>query len=357
MDTRERFINTVLGKPVDRGVFWPDHPWPEGRTRWLREGMTEGQDFGFDPVDGVGRPDFNIGYDPPWETGVIEDEGSHALIRNMYGIIQRVSKDVRKDIAQYVSFPVGGREDWERLRPRLDPDSGGRFPDTWDDQISGLRDSGIPITFGGTHLCGFFSFLRELCGDEEVMYLFYDDPELTREILDFQVHRLTTLLDKIVSQIHVDRMFIWEDMCYKNGPLISPATFREFILEPYQRTIEFAKARGVQIFDVDSDGNVLELLPLWIEAGVNMVHPFEVQAGMDVVSIKKDFGSSLSIRGGIDKRELAKDRSAIDRELERVRPAYEMGGYIPHADHSVPPDVSFDNFKYYTEKRARLVGL
>jgi hypothetical protein len=354
---RERFLRTALNLPTDRGIFWDDGWWPETWQRWLGEGMPDGCDFGFEQTQRDGFPGVDIGYLPRWTQEVLCNEGEHQLIRDEYGILRRFSKSGRAGICQFVSFPVASRQDWAAVRPRLDPDAPGRFPADWPEQVRALRASDYVVTFGTTHLCGFFSFLRELFGDEEVHYLLHDDPGLAHEILDFQVYRLTTLLERVTRDVPVDRLFIWEDMCYKNGPLIGPAMFREFFLQPYQRTIEFARAHGVQVFDVDSDGNVTALIPLWLEAGVNLIHPLEVQAGMDANVVKRQYGPRLALRGGIDKREIAKDRAAIDRELARIRPAYEAGGYIPHGDHGMPPDVSFDNYRYYLEKRARLVGL
>ena len=170
VNNRERLINTVHHRPVDRGLFWEEGLWPETRTRWFAEGYTEGEEFGFDRVDAAGRLNINIGYVPPWEISVVRDEGDYQLIRNKYGIKQRVSKTVRGDIAQYVSFPVAGRDGWERLRDRLDPNASNRFPDGWSARFENLRRNGIPITFGSGHLSGFFSFVRELVGDEEAGY-------------------------------------------------------------------------------------------------------------------------------------------------------------------------------------------
>ena len=353
MTTHERLIALAVNKSVDRCIFWPEGPWPETRVRWISEGMAENHDFGFDLSEA--RPDIDIGYAPPWETGVIQDEGEYVLHRDMYGIVRRSSKAGRSDIAQYVSFPVPDRKSWEKVLPRLEAEAQGRFGEEWE-KCALETESREPLTFGGGHLCGFFSFLRELFGDTEVYYLLFDDPGLVREIMDFQVRRLSTMLEHISRKVSIDRVFIWEDMCYKNGPLISPELFADFFLVPYQEYIENAKALGIQVFDVDSDGKVDVLLPLWVEAGVNMLHPFEVQAGMDVNTVVSLYGGSLCVRGGIDKRELAKGRKAIDRELERIRPAHETGRHIPCADHSIPPDVSFDDYKYYNEKRAALVG-
>jgi hypothetical protein len=77
---------------------------------------------------------------------------------------------------------------------------------------------------------------------------------------------------------------------------------------------------------------------------------------MDVNEVNKQYGNKLSMRGGVDKREISKDFSGIDKEIDRIRPAFEMGGYIPHIDHSVPPTVSWDNYRYYLEKLCKLLG-
>ena len=353
MTTRERMIALARGNDPDRGIFWPEGLWPETRVRWIAEGMAEGHDFGFELSEA--RPDVDIGYTPHWETGVVKDEGAHVLHRDQYGIIRRSSKEGRYDIAQYVSFPVSDRKSWEEVRPRLEAEVPERYAAKWETRAADVA-AREPLTFGSGHLCGFFSLLRELFGDEEVYYLFVDDPDLVREIMEFQVQRLTGILECITAKVGIDRVLIWEDMCYKNGPLVSPKLFAEFFLQPSHRYIDRGKELGVEVFDVDSDGKVDALLPLWIEAGVNMLHPFEVQAGMDVNEVVAAHGENLCVRGGIDKRELAKGRGAIDRELERVRPAYETARYIPCADHSIPPDVAFDDYRYYLEKRASLVG-
>ena len=357
MTNAERLKATIKGGSLDRGLLWPEHGWPATTKRWISEGMPAGHDFGFDPVRALGGLGVNFNYAPPWETGVVSDEGEHELVRDMYGVLQRRAKGgINSSVVQYVSFPVSSREDWECLKPRLAADAPGRFPDDWPERAGEINANDEVIVWGGQHLCGFFSFARELVGDEEVNYLFYDDPDMVHDMMDFQVTRLCGLLDRAVQELRVDCVFIWEDMCYKNGPLISPAHFREFLLEPYQRYIEHIRSHGIDVVDVDSDGDVTELIPLWIEAGVDMLHPFEVQAGMDVVEIGRQYRGKVTLRGGVDKRELAKDRASIDREIERIRPAYEAGHYIPAADHSIPPDVPFENFCYYSDKRRALVG-
>jgi uroporphyrinogen decarboxylase len=147
----------------------------------------------------------------------------------------------------------------------------------------------------------------------------------------------------------VDALLIWEDMCYKNGPLIDPEHFRLFMLPRYRQVIEAARSCGVSGIIVDTDGDCRSMLPVFIDAGADCVMPFEVQAGMDVVQLRRKF-PSLCIMGGIDKRSLAHDRAAIKAEVDRILPHFAgRSRFFPTLDHTVPPDVSLQNFRYYLE--------
>jgi uroporphyrinogen decarboxylase len=112
---------------------------------------------------------------------------------------------------------------------------------------------------------------------------------------------------------------------------------------------------GVKVIELDSDGNTEPLIPLLIEAGINCHWPLESAADMDPVKLRREYGKDLAFMGGIDKRELAKDKRAIEEELRRkVLPILESGGYIPTVDHTVPPEVPLENFLYYLELKRRI---
>ena len=202
---------------------------------------------------------------------------------------------------------------------------------------------------------GFFGTPRYLMGVEELLTKYYDDPEMMKDMNNYLADFWIALFEGVLKQVEVDAVFIWEDMCYRGGPLISPEMFREFILPGYRKLTSFLRDYGVRIILVDSDGDVWKLLPLWIEGGATVVYPFEVAAGMDVVEVRKAF-PGLGILGGIDKRALIRGKEAIDRELEaRVPFMLERGGYIPSIDHMVSMDISFENFKYYREKLNQMI--
>ena len=125
---------------------------------------------------------------------------------------------------------------------------------------------------------------------------------------------------------------------------------RTFMLPRYRRVVEHLRARGVTNFALDSDGDISELIPVWLDAGINILYPFEVQCGMDVNRIRLEYGRDLRLWFGVDKRALSHGPEAIDRELARVAPLVREGGYVPGTDHSLPPDVSFANYCYYMER-------
>ena len=147
-------------------------------------------------------------------------------------------------------------------------------------------------------------------------------------------------------------------MCFKSGPLISPDMFRKYMVPRYRQITDLLHKNDIDIIFVDSDGNLDELIPLWLESGVNYIWPFEVAAGNDVVAIRKKYGKDLIIGGGIDKRELIKDKESIRKEvMSKVPFLLESGGYFPSVDHEVPPDISLENYLYFINTMREVAGL
>jgi uroporphyrinogen decarboxylase len=161
----------------------------------------------------------------------------------------------------------------------------------------------------------------------------------------------------ILEQIQVEYVVLNEDLSMKAGPLLSPATYREFILPHLKRVVEFFRSHGTRYFAIDTDGNPLDLIPLFLEAGVDTLWPIERAADVGPLEIRRRFGKALRLWGGVDKRILARDRESIRAHLREFIPLIEEGGFIPTVDHTVPPEVSWDNWCTYLElKRALLAG-
>ena len=358
MNSRERFHAMMNYEPVDRGVFYMPAWWgfPKTEQRWRAEGMT---DDAFDrfPVDRWERQKHWYDPNPPFQRQVIEEDERCVLYINPEGILMREFKDdPLSSMPQFVKFPVADRQEFRAFaRERLQPDPAARFGEDWIDQLKALRREDAVLWVIADRWGGFFGPLRNLLGVEELCKLFYTDPAWIEEMMDTFADFIIELTGKILDVIEIDMWGFWEDMGFNLGPLIDPELVRRYMLPRYRRVTEFLRGRGVRWIALDSDGRIDLLLPIWLDAGIQFHYPFEVAAGMDVVDLRRRFGRDLRMMGGIDKRALAQGREAIDRELERVRPLVEEGGYVASIDHSVPPNVPYANFMYFMERLERML--
>ncbi|MDR3645081.1 MAG: uroporphyrinogen decarboxylase family protein [Clostridia bacterium] len=360
MTNRERFTAALSFEKTDRPCHIEHNYWPETFERWKTEGLPGDVIFpSFDYLsEGTDLFDYNNVirfaylfpqqyFIPAFKTEILEESGAYRLERNDRGILQKVSK-LASTIPMFIDYPVKCRRDYEGLKERLGIRFSNRCPENWGTLKEKIRTQQKDAVC--THMDGFFAYPREIMGVDNFLFLLYDDPELIKDMLRDRVEFYMELFEGVIKDTKPDFAFIWEDMCYKNGPLLSPGMFREFMLPNYKRLTSFLRDMGVKNIIVDSDGDVRKLIPLWIEGGVTGLLPFEVRAGMDVVAIAKEF-PTLQIIGGIDKHEIAKGREAIDAELERVLPyMIQRGGYIVALDHGVPPTISLDDFMYYAER-------
>ena len=176
-------------------------------------------------------------------------------------------------------------------------------------------------------------------------------------MVDFWTAFIERILKKITKIYVPDFVHISDDIAYKAHPMISPALTREFLLPSYNRWIKILKTAGVPIIDMDSDGYVDDLIPIWIEAGFNVCDPVEVAAGNDIVKFREKYGKNIAYRGGIDKRAIAACGTIMKAEVMRVvPPLLRDGGFIPSCDHGVPADVSWPNYVEYCRQLAKLTG-
>jgi hypothetical protein len=358
MTDRERFLATMSYGPADRSVYgaWIT-AWTETHERWKSEGWDPAapSPFATDDWDVQTKWFFP---NPPFERKVIEQTDATVLYVNHEGILMRERTDSpTSSMPQFVRFPVESREDFRRFRvERMQPDLAARIGAGYARELSAKKDRSSPLVIISNRWGGFFGGLRAMVGVEKLCMLFYDEPAFVEEMMDATADFIVAMMGKILDHTDVDAFGFWEDMACKTGPLVGPELYRRFAFPRYRRVVEYLRARGVPHVCLDSDGNMTSLIPLWLDAGIDTLYPFEVQSGMDVVDIRKRFGKDLKLWFGIDKRALAKSTSAIDAEIERVRPLIEQGGYVPGLDHAVPPDVPYAGFLYYMDALGRACG-
>lgn len=355
MNSRERLLAYAAGRKADRAPFvqhWG--PWSATKARWKQEGMKNDDDwrtlFEFDPY--VTSPLVHMGIYPKFEEKVLEDEGNTVVSQDEDGVTKRDRKD-RASMPEYLAYPVKDWKTWEAHKARFDPDTPGRFPPNWEEEKKKVRDFPGLVTVS-PYPYGFFGGARTMMGAEECLIACALDPELIQDISETLFNLWYKMLERMLGDVRLDAIYFWEDMAGKQGSLISPAMFRQFITPYYRKLTALGREHGVEMFSLDSDGNIHELTGLFLEAGINVVYPYEIQAGCDVAAVLRKY-PGLCAMGGMDKRAMATDKRAMDEEIERVRGTLSLGRYIPFPDHAIPPDVSWENYQYFVWRWKEMV--
>ncbi|MBM4049182.1 MAG: hypothetical protein FJ279_29125 [Planctomycetes bacterium] len=352
MNTRERFVRTLCGEKVDRVPFMkvfggPNHVHPEWEQEYPGIGKCIDKLLGFEGASrGWTRTPVNMDPSNLAPAKVLEDKGNIRLVDRGDGTIEQHYRqgDYKRHTVQW---PVRTRNDWERYKAKhLDPQDPKRFPANWAQLVKEYKDRDYPLQL--THR-GVYGFIRERVGDENLAYLFYDDPSLVHEIMDYYTDMAIALWEKQTADVGFDLIECWEDMASKNGMFISPATFREFMTPCYRRIARFAQEHGIRVILVDSDGYIEELTDVMAEAGVTALYPYEVQSANDCCRVRRR-QPSVGIIGGLNKEVMAHGKAAIDKEIEKARDLIRLGRCIPGPDHFVLRNVTFANYRYFMER-------
>jgi len=371
MTPRERYLETVLFGRPDKVPLSPGGPRESTLRAWHQQGLPEGahwfavllETIGVEPesTQPVVGLDVSFRMMPEFEEQVLRHEDGHYLVQDWMGAIVEISDEYDVSYLRYAKdfvtrkwhrFPVESRADWERMKERYDPQTPGRVPANLEERCRALEGRDY---VAGVHFNGPFWQLREWCGMEGLCVLMADDPAFVHEMAEFWTEFVSATMAPVLERVAPDRLGISEDMAYKAHSMISPGMTREFLAPAYRRWVSEAHASGCRIVDVDSDGHVGELIPIWIECGINMCDPLEVAAGNDLVAYRRQHGRAMAYAGGIDKRAIAKGGAAMEAEVGRVvPPLLEDGGYIPGCDHGVPPDISWPDFIAYSRLLAKL---
>jgi len=354
MTGRERWRRMFSYQEVDRIFNCEFGWWDDTLRRWHKEGLPENIDtnpegdryFNFDKEGSI---PINMGLLPPFEEEIIEETERYVIKRDTSGTTLQIFKDGSSTIPHYIKFPVETRKDWDEFKQRLQPDIKKRYPENWEELKKEWEERDYPL---GISVGSLFGWIRDWMGFENCLMSFYTQPDLIKDIMDHIVNFILTLTEKALEEVRdIDYAAFWEDMAFKTQPMISPKLFSEYLVPRYKKITDKLKNYGIDIVIVDCDGNINELVPLWLEGGVNVMFPLEINSKSDPVALRKKYGKKVLLKGGVNKIALIHGKEAIDRELERIKETVEGGGYIPHVDHRVPPDVSFENYLYYLKKK------
>jgi uroporphyrinogen decarboxylase len=385
----ERFKRICRFEAVDVPFIWSAASWNEALDRWRSEGMPvedlsnmkqvnlhflgwEQQHEGI-PVPGAifgmgkcGNPPWVVAVHPIFERKVLQEDAEHVVEVDYDGTVVKRRKERDDTIPQVLEYPVKDRTSWHEFKKRLDPHSPGRWPEDW--MLMREQRMGWPIRPGqegasweqrdfplGMNLLSVYGNPRNYMGLEGISIAVYEDRKLVEEMMDHQAWMAYQIARKVFDAgVTLEWVWIWEDMCFNKGPMVSPEFVKKVMVPRYRKVVDLLRDNGVEALILDCDGNIEELLPIWVDCGINATYPLECAAGMDARKVRKRFGKDLIIIGNIDKRALAKGKREIDEELDKVRELLRHGGYFPNVDHHIPPDVPYENAKYLFDEIKRM---
>ena len=316
---RTRFVRHALFQPVDRVPYFETLGiWPQALDRWHGEGLPRHvrhkserdqfapgeitvedyfqiENYSWPPFGGSGT---GTPFWPPFEREVLEEDEATIVFRDESGVIRKDVKQGRS-MPQFLEFPVRERADWERLKPRLDPAVEERYQDARRAAADGFnqREELVPYV-----ICGAYGMPRNLFGEENLAYVYYDDPALVHDIMSAWLAFYVEHARRLRRIVDFDYVFLWEDLAFKNGPLVSPALARKFMFPYLRELIAELRGMGYTVFNLDTDGNPKVLLDDFIEAGINHFEPCEIAAGMEPQWVRDRYGDRCSIQGGMGPR-------------------------------------------------------
>jgi uroporphyrinogen decarboxylase len=309
--------------------------------------------FGFE-IRGMyhGSIDIDFGPIPSFVERTLKSDSEYITRVNRFGYTEKRSKHLPMRSYGYTEFPIGGREDWEEMKGRYGPQDIRRYPKCWGrDLFEYCRESSKPVGLGlvwgpGRGPKGGYGM-----GVKRFLSTFARDPDMVHDMFSTYADFVIEVTRPVLDEVDLDYVLIDEDgIAYRNGPLVSPGLYREFYLPHVKRVLEFFRDRGVGILGECSSGDIGPLIPLFLEAGYNLLCPLESACGMDAVKLREEYGRRLLLMGNISRQSLMGGKKQVEREFEyKVPSLVESGGYIPAVDDIVMPDASFESYRRYIE--------
>ncbi|HBM79482.1 MAG TPA: hypothetical protein DD426_01360 [Clostridiaceae bacterium] len=359
MTDRERFNRQMHYKSVDRCFnmefgYWDENfkEWPLFYENGIKNNYEADIFFNFDTMDVIGG---NTWMSPPFPDTVIEETSKTKVMMNGDGLIAEVPKDGHDTIPHFMKSTIVTPDDWKKCKEeRFRRDDPKRRVDIEALKKQYPEDRDYPL---GVDCGSMIGKIRNMLTFQGLAYACYDYPEMVEDMVETSCILVEDFLDQVLPNFSFDFASGWEDICFKNGPIVSVSFFKDVVMPRYKRISKKLHDHGIDIWYIDCDGDVRPILPYFLEGGVNCLFPYEVNSCMHPAQLLNEYGKDLRIMGGVDKMELGKGKEAIKAYLETLVPAVERGGYIPFCDHRCPPNIKPDDYLYYLDLKEKMFGM
>ncbi|HZJ78067.1 MAG TPA: uroporphyrinogen decarboxylase family protein [Clostridia bacterium] len=358
MTQRERFYNQMHYLPFDRTVnmefgYWEENykSWPMFEENGITNERQANEFFSFEPPVCVGG---SIWMHPAFEEKVISQTHDKIISINGDGLYHETLKSGGSTIPRFIKASIQTPNDWKRVKQEHFARGDFRKPDT--EKIKSIlhpeRDHPVGVNVGSM-----IGKIRDMMTLEGLAFAVFDYPEMVEDMVETACVLVEDSLDEILPLGQFDFAFGWEDICCKNGPLVSMDFFVNAVVPRYKRIGKKLHDNGIDIWYLDCDGDVHALLPYFLESGINCLFPYEVNSCAHPSELLEEYGKELRIMGGFDKMKMIEGKQAIKKYMDSIAPYVQRGGFIPFCDHRCPPDVSQENYLYYLDIKKEYFGL
>lgn len=359
MTDRERFNNQMHYKTFDRCFNMEFGYWEENFKEWdlfvkngIRNNWEADMFFSFDRHVCA---HCNVWMHPSFPHKVVEETATTRIVMNGNGLLAEVPKDGHDTIPHYIKASVVTPDDWKRCKEeRFRIEDSARVIDVEKIRREHPPTRDYPL---GVWCGSMIGYIRDMLTFEGLAYACYDHPDMVEDMVETSCRLVEHALDQILPHMDFDFAAGWEDICFKNGPIVSVDFFRAVVTPRYKRISKKLRAAGIKLWWIDCDGDVRPILPLMMEGGVNCLFPYEVNSCAHPVELLREYGKDLRIMGGFDKIEMAKGPEAIKAYMKTLVPIVERGGYIPFCDHRCPPNVKPEYYLYYLDLKEQMFGM
>ena len=353
MTSKDR-VKTVLDHREPDRVPVYDAPWGSTIERWKKEGLPRDvvvEDH-FDYDIKVFLPDTTLHF--PYK--IIEETDEYIVERNNFGEVVKNFKN-RSTTPQILDTPIKTRKEWEKHKDRLkmfytrglSADTALNFSETLSfkdglDIYKKYEYQQKYLIFGA--FVG-FDLVQRYVGTERLLMAFIDDPVWVKEMFTESAKFVLEVFDYMIEMgYRFDAAWIFDDLGYRNTTLMSPAHYKDLIFRADKFVCDFFHKKGLKVL-LHSCGCVKDLIPYFIEAGIDCLQPLQVKAGMDLIELKRIYGNKISFMGGIDTRLYSEvNDQLVEEEIRlKLKEAKRGGGYIYHCDHSIPHTVSLSQYQ------------
>ena len=375
MTSRERVINAIERQPIDR-IPKNDSFWDTTIAEFQKQGMPALPAMPVINADGLQKPAGNpvgdfFGFDMDTmfmdvsmrlPTKVLEDDGERYIVQDRFGWTAQKYKG-RSSSMHFLDHAVKTKQDWDKLKEGmiLNPSDVSRL----DSESYYIHLNPFPSWKGTKAIYDAFrkrnKYLMFSCygpyectwrhhGYENSLMDLLEEPEWMEEMLCRVTDTIISTLEYSMSLgMKPDGLFMAEDLGEMRSTLFSSSTYKSLLFPQHKRLADFLHKNSIHLL-MHCCGKIDSFIPMFIEAGIDVLQALQANTGLDIVDLKQRFGKDMTFYGNIGVEAFARGKAAIKNEIYRkIPPAMDGYGYIYHSDHSIPPDIPFDTYRYCME--------